>query len=37
MTGMRLDVRVAWVNDDGDVVVTWAESWCFEPYQGEMR
>ena len=38
MTGMKLDVRVAWVDDDGDVAVAWAESWCFEPYKpGEKK
>ncbi len=37
MTGMRLDVRVAWVDDDGDVVVAWAESWYFEPYLAEKK
>ena len=34
--GMRFDVRVAWIDDEGDVVVMWTESWCFEKFRGEV-
>jgi hypothetical protein len=30
--GARHDVRLAFIDDDGDVMALWAESWFLEPY-----
>ena len=29
--GMQPDMRLAFVDNDGDVFLTWGESWMFEP------
>lgn len=34
--GCRLDVRVANFTSAGEIVTFWQESWCLEPYIGEV-